>query len=75
MYILPKIAESRNVVCCDLPDIVCVVETWLSEEIASEVSIEGYDCFRHDRIDKVEVCVCTQVNSYVEHSIYNYKCI
>ena len=47
--ILPNIDELRTVVCCDLPDIVCVVETWLSEEIANEVSIEGYDCFRHDR--------------------------
>ena len=48
--ILPKIDELRTVVSCDSPDIVCVVETWLSEEIANdEVVIEGYDCFRHDR--------------------------
>ena len=47
--LLPKVEELRAVVCSDRPDIVCVVETWLSEEISNdEIFIESYFCFRHD---------------------------
>ena len=46
----PKLNELR--VLCDLrkPDIVCITESWLREDIGlSECSIHGYHCVRCDR--------------------------
>ena len=62
--LLPKIDELRAVVYSDHPDIVCVVETWLSEEISNdEIFIEGYACFRHDRNRQGGgVCIYTSDN-------------
>ncbi len=32
------------------PHIICIVETWLSSDIAdNEISISGFQLFRHDR--------------------------
>ena len=37
--ILPKIAELRNVCASLLPDIVCVVESWLDDNIEDSPEI------------------------------------
>ena len=48
--ILPKHDELRLVVEVHNPDIVCIVETWLSPDILdSEISLSGYQVHRRDR--------------------------
>ena len=46
----PKIDELRVYCALEKPDIVCISETWLCDEIALlECSIQGYHCIRQDR--------------------------
>ena len=48
--ILPKHDELRLIVEVNNPDIICIVETWLSSEILdSEVALPGYQVHRLDR--------------------------
>ena len=48
--ILPKHDELQTIVSTRKPDILCIVETWLYEDILdSEVSLQGYKLFRLDR--------------------------
>ena len=48
--ILPKLDDLRIEVAAQNPSIVCIVETWLSEDILDqEISIENYDVVRLDR--------------------------
>ena len=47
--ILPKLDDLRVEVAAQNPSIVCVVETWLSEDISDLVSIQDYDVIRLDR--------------------------
>ena len=45
-----KLDDFEAVVRLNHPDIVCLTETWLSDDVPSEaVSIDGYDFFRKDR--------------------------
>ena len=47
---LSKIKPLQLLVEAEDLDVICVVETWLSAEILdAEISIQGYQCFRHDR--------------------------
>ena len=48
--LLPKMDELRLVCLSEQPDIVCIVETWLGENILdSEISIANYSVVRLDR--------------------------
>ena len=48
--ILPKLDDLRIEVAAQNPSIVCIVETWLSEDILDqEISIENYAVVRLDR--------------------------
>ena len=48
--LLPKIDNLRGLCSLYFPDIICVVETWLHEDILdSEISIEGFSIMRLDR--------------------------
>ena len=48
--ILPKLACLRAEAVANNPSIICIVETWLSENISdSEISIENYQIARLDR--------------------------
>ena len=48
--ILPKFDELHGNILAQNPSVVCVVESWLSNEIEnSEVTIPGYQTFRCDR--------------------------
>ena len=48
--ILPKIDSLQAVVTVENPDVICVVETWLSSDIDDrEVDIPSYDIVRKDR--------------------------
>ena len=46
----PKLDELHLYCALEKPDIVCISETWLCEDITLlECSIQGYHCVRHDR--------------------------
>ena len=48
--LLPKLDELRMLAVDSNPDIICIVETWLSQDITNEeVSIPGYLLHRKDR--------------------------
>ena len=48
--LLPKMESLQLLVEAEDLDVVCVVETWLSEEtLDAEIAIQGYQCFRCDR--------------------------
>ena len=48
--ILPKLDNLKAEIAAQNPTIVCIVETWLSEDISDlEISIENYDVARFDR--------------------------
>ena len=48
--LLPKMESLQLLVEAEDLDVICVVETWLSAEILdAEISIQGYQCYRHDR--------------------------
>ena len=48
--ILPKLEELSASCSIYLPDVICVVETWLSSDILdSEISLPGFSLFRRDR--------------------------
>ena len=48
--LIPKIDELRLICAASSPHIVCVVETWLGDEISdSEISINDYNVTRLDR--------------------------
>ena len=48
--LLPKLDELRATVEADMPDVVCITESWLSEEIGTdELNISNYNILRLDR--------------------------
>ena len=48
--LLPKFEELCAIVEVEKPDIICIVETWLSSEIEdNEVMIDNYQIIRQDR--------------------------
>lgn len=48
--ILPKLDELKIVAEENNPDVVCITESWLCQEISNvEVSVPGYLLYRHDR--------------------------
>ena len=48
--LLPKIDHLRALVTTDMPDIVCIVETWLDSSISNiEIALPGYIIVRLDR--------------------------
>ncbi len=48
--ILPKLDELATLCSADNPDIVCLVETWLCDDVLNnEVCIPNYSIIRHDR--------------------------
>ena len=48
--LLPKIEELRVLVHSNQPDIICIVESWLSQDVFdNEINITGYNCHRKDR--------------------------
>ena len=50
--IVNKIDEMTEIIEITTVDMVCVTETWLSEEIPPCVTdIDGYTCERRDRVD------------------------
>ena len=47
---MPKLDDIRAVSVAESPDIICVVETWLSNSISDyEIILPGYQCVRCDR--------------------------
>ena len=60
----PKIDEIRLIIFTLNLDALCISETWLNDQIGNhEISIEGYDLFRKDRINKRGGGVCIFVKS------------
>ena len=48
--LLPKLDELKCKVVTESPDVICIVETWLSSEILdNEIAISDYQIFRRDR--------------------------
>ena len=48
--LLPKLDELKAICATSIPDIVCVVETWLDNSILdNEVTVPNYQLFRLDR--------------------------
>ena len=48
--LLPKIDELRAITETESPDVICIVETWLSNDISdNELVIPDYQIFRRDR--------------------------
>ena len=48
--LLPKLDDLKVLSETQFPDIICVVETWLSSDISdSELEITNYQIFRRDR--------------------------
>ena len=48
--ILPKLDELKVLAEDNNPDVICIAESWLCQEISNvEVSISGYLLYRHDR--------------------------
>ena len=48
--LLPKLEELKCKVVNESPDVICIVETWLSSEILdNEIAISDYQIFRRDR--------------------------
>jgi hypothetical protein len=48
--ILPKSDELRILVEDNNPDVICITESWLSQETCNaEISIPGFLLYRHDR--------------------------
>ena len=48
--LLPKLDELSAIAEVERPDVICIVESWLSAEILNcEVSIESYEILRLDR--------------------------
>lgn len=46
----PKIDELHALVTVEQPQVICIVESWLADDIAdNEISIVGYQVFRLDR--------------------------
>ena len=47
---MPKLDDIRAVSVAESPDIICIVETWLSNSISdNEIVLPGYQCVRCDR--------------------------
>ena len=46
--LLPKLDDIRVLSAAESPDIICVVETWLSNSI-SDAELANYQCVRRDR--------------------------
>ena len=52
--LFPKFDEFRLSVSSLDPDIICICETWLTNDIQnSEISLPGYSLFRKDRLHKI----------------------
>ena len=69
--LLPKKQSLQLLVKAEDLDVICVVETWLSAEILdAEITIQGYQCFRHDRNRHGGgiVSLCKRLSFY--HSYY-----
>ena len=48
--LLPKLDDIRVLSAAESPDIICVVETWLSNSISdAELALPNYQCVRRDR--------------------------
>ena len=48
--ILPKLDNLTAICCASNPDIVCIVESWLSGDISDdEIAVSGYSIVRLDR--------------------------
>jgi hypothetical protein len=48
--LLPKIDELRALTLVHKPHLICIVESWLDDQILNcEVCIDNYDIIRHDR--------------------------
>lgn len=70
--IYPKIDEVRHKLLTTSMDIVCFTETWLTDNISSNmIDINGFDILRNDRIDKRGGGTCI----YIKHRIYYAVCL
>ena len=62
---LPKLDDIRAVSVAESPDIICVVETWLSNSISDyEIVLPGYQCVRCDR-DRHDGGVLMYIKSFL----------
>ena len=60
-----KVDELQAVANLNLPGIICITENWLDSDVAdSAISLDGFCCFRSDRIDGYG-SVCTYVTSHI----------
>jgi len=61
--LIPKMDELRIIVESQRPSVICVVETWLSEEVSDqEISLSEYQVTRLDRNRHGGGIVITQCN-------------
>ena len=74
--IVNKIDEMTEIIENNKADIVCVTETWLSNEIPPCVTdIDGYTCERRDRVDRRVGGVLTYIrNSIPYHHLSILEC-
>ena len=48
--LLPKLDDLKGIIETESPDIICIVETWLSSDILdNELAVSNYQIFRRDR--------------------------
>ena len=65
VYILSKVDELRAVSKATMPDIICIVETWLDNDVSdNELFLSNYQFFRLDRNRHgggIAIYVCTSL--------------
>ena len=74
---MPKLDDIRAVSVAESPDIICVVETWLSNSISDyEIVLPGYQCVRCDR-DRHDGGVLMYIKSFLAFDLLcpNVVCI
>ena len=66
MFLVPKVDELTLVVVSHNPDIICITETWLKNQIPDDVvQIHNYTLLRRDRKEREHGGVCLYIkNSY-----------
>ena len=69
--LLPKMDELRLVCMSEQPDVVCIVETWLDENILeSEISVDNYSVVRLDR-NRHGGCIVMYIRDCLHCSVLN----
>ncbi len=64
--VLPKLDELKITAAENGPDVICITESWLSQEISNvEASIPGYVLYRHDR-DRHGGGVLMYIKDYIQ---------